>query len=568
MITDLMIHNIALVEDLQISFHHGLHVLTGETGAGKSIVVDSVNLILGGRADRDLIRTGTEKAWVEAWFTTGGSSEILRFLQFHEIQTENDQEVILSREISRGGRNVCRVCGTVVPVTVLKDLGALLMDVHGQHEGRFLMDPGCHLSFIDQSGDDGHLRLLEETGQACEAFLHNHRAYAKLLKEDKEREFRAAMLKDRMEELKKLKLRPGEKERLEKEQERARSGRGISMALSEATALLTESGEEGSALNRVGEALNSLKSVTASGDESKELIARLESCYYELEDVTREIGKLSGVQDYDPARFEQVEKRLDILSRAERKFGRYGDDLLRLQQETEDELERLDAMDDLIATTGAEHKRLLAEYRQLAGRLTESRKRLSAEFEKNMIRELSDLGMAGTRFEVCFAENETGKKKMPSPTGDDQLEFMISPNPGEPLKPLGKIASGGELSRIMLAVKSLDADRSGVGCMVFDEIDTGISGRMAQVVAEKMKKIAAHRQVICVTHLPQIAAMADQQYLVSKSSRDDRTFSTVSELDDEGRVREVARMLGGVGGTDESALSHARHMIEEGRGQD
>lgn len=559
MIDSLRIHNIALIEDLTICFYQGLHVLTGETGAGKSIVVDAVNLVLGGRADKDLIRTGTDKAWVEAEFLVQEADPAMRFLAEQHIESEG--MITLYREITRGGRNICRVCGVVVSLALLKDLAVLLMDIHGQHEHRFLMDPAFHMDFLDASGDETHMALMQETASACEIFLRNHRAYAKLLKENENRQFRTEMLTEQLKELKKARIKPDEAEKLEKEQALAAEGEKLNTALREAEEFLEGENEAGSAMGRIREAAASLRDAVSADPAFRELSARLDSCYYELEDIGRTLRKDIDASSFDPERFEAVARRLELLRKLERKFGMPVNEIVLKQEEIEAELDRLNGMDDLIAETGAEHKRLLAAYRTCAGKLTASRKELAAHFEEDMTGQLRDLGMEKTIFRVSFSTPASGKKAIPTVHGDDMIEFMISPNPGEPLKPLGKIASGGELSRLMLAIKSLDAARTGVGCMVFDEIDTGISGRMAQTVAEKMKHISRSRQVICVTHLPQIAAMADCQYLVAKYSDGERTHTSVTELDMDGRVSEVARMLGGAQGIDESARSHAAHMI-------
>ena len=563
MILSMRMHNVALIEELQIDFADGLHVMTGETGAGKSIVVDAVNLVLGGRADRDLIRTGTDKAWVEAVFDPGDSREIAAFLSSQELECEGGV-VTLYREITRSGRNLCRVCGVVVPVAVLKELAAMLMDVHGQHEHQFLMDPRYHLRFLDDSGDEEHRRLMDEVEQAYQAFIVNHRRYAKLVKENEQKQYRMESLKKALDELNKAKLKPGEEEALVKEKERFRHAEKIARGIECAHHALSAAEEGEPALTRVKEAVQALQGLRGLGEEYQSLASRCESAYYELEEAAYELGSLMESGEFDPRRAEQVETRLDLIRRLERKWGESIPEVLTAQERMQEEFDHFSSLDQQVAVLGAEHKKLLAQYRALARRLTESRKALARRFEQHMMAQLSDLGMERTVFEVAFAPKPEGKQPMPQALGDDSVSFMISPNPGEPMKPLSKIASGGELSRLMLAIKSLEAEHGGVGCMVFDEIDTGISGRMAQVVAEKMAHIARARQVICVTHLPQIAAMADHQFLVEKRVEEGRTNTSVRRLSMDERVGEVARMLGGADGSDESARSHARHMLELG----
>jgi len=561
MILSMRMHNIALIEDLTLEFGDGLHVMTGETGAGKSIVVDAVNLVLGGRADRDLIRTGTDKAWVEAVFDAGASREVAEWAAAQSLE-DYDGIVTLYREITRTGRNLCRVCGMVMPVSLLKEIAALLMDVHGQHDAQLLMNSQYHLLFLDTAGGDDYQALLSNVDEAYQAFIVNHRQYGRLVRENEKKEYRMESLKKSLEEIKKAKLKPGEEEALIAEKERFRHSEKIAAAVQTAHHAISASEDSESVLTRVKEAMTALKSLTNLGEPYAALAQRCESSYYELEELGYELSALAESGDYDPARAEQVETRLDLIRRMERKYGESIPEILAAQEQMQEEYDNYASMDQQLASMGAEHKRLLGAYRSLARKLTAARHALAETFEAQMMSQLKDLGMGNTVFRVSFALRPEGKVLMPQSVGDDIIEFMISPNPGEPLKPLSKIASGGELSRLMLAIKNLEAQNGGVGTMVFDEIDTGISGRMAQVVAEKMAVIAQKRQVICVTHLPQIAAMAAHQFLVEKQVEGARTNTSVRRLTYEERIGEVARMLGGADGSEESALSHAAHMLE------
>ncbi len=560
MILSLRIQNIALIEHLTLEFGEGMHVMSGETGAGKSIVVDAVNLVLGGRADRDLIRTGTDKASVEAVFDAADHPEVQAFLSAQQI--ECDGLVTLYREITRSGRNLCRICGMVMPVTALRELSALLMDVHGQHEHQFLMDARYHLRFLDESGDETHQALLGQVQEAYQRFIAKHRQYARLVRENDQKQQRMETLKKALDELEKAKLKPGEEEALVREKERFRHAEKIASALEAAYGQIA-AGEGESVLTRLKEATGALSAIASLGEGYAALSSRAESAYYELEEIGYELSALMEKGEFDPRRAEQVENRLDLIRRMERKYGESIPVVLASQERMQEEYDNFAGMDRQVADMAAEHKKLLAQYRQLARRLTEERKALAAAFEEKMMDQLSDLGMERTVFKVEFAPHPEGKQLMPQMQGDDAVQFMISPNPGEPLKPLSKIASGGELSRLMLAIKTLEAEKGGVGCMVFDEIDTGISGRMAQVVAEKMAAIAVNRQVLCVTHLPQIAAMAGHQLLVEKRVEDERTHTDVRMLTREERVGEIARMLGGADGSGESARSHADHMLQQ-----
>ena len=560
MLEYLTIRQVALIGETTIRFHGGMQVLTGETGAGKSIVVDSVNLILGGRADRELIRSGSEKASVEAVFNTRGNADVQAFMEREGIDFDGET-VTVYREISAGGKNTCRVCGVMIPVSLLKDLAVFLMDLHGQSEHQFLTDPERHLAFLDQMGNDRHLALLEKVRQDYEKFIDNHRAYAKLVRQNENRESRMRSLERDLEELRKADIKQGEasaliekRKMLEKAEKESQTLRDINERLS--------GGEEMSGISGIKGASDLLKALADKDDTVRSLSERCEAAYYEIEEIAYQIGMMTQRADIEPGALEKTDNRLDLIHRMERKFSADADDLQDVLEKTETEYRQLADLADRIEIMSSEHKRLLGTYRQSARDLSESRHELALLFEKRIMKELNDLGMGNTRFKVEFRKNETGRPLMPTDTGDDRIEFLISPNPGEPLKPLAKIASGGELSRIMLAIKSLESSQTGVESMVFDEIDTGISGRMAQIVAEKMITISRSRQVICVTHLPQIAAAADYHYLVSKSVAEGRTVTRVAELDRDGRICEISRMISGADGITPETKTYASSLLQ------
>lgn len=560
MILSMRMQNIALIEQLTIDFSEGMHVLTGETGAGKSIVVDAVNLVLGGRADRDLIRTGTDKAFVEAVFDISDTPGAAEFLESQQI--ECDGLLTLYREITRSGRNLCRVCGMVMPLSVLREAADMLMDVHGQHEHQFLMDARHHLRFLDESGDEQHQQLLGQVTEAYRAFITKHRQYARLVKENERKQNRMQELERALEELEKARLTAGEEEKLLQEQAHFRHQEKIEDALRTCHDCLS-AGDGESALTLLHRVKESLAGIADIDPAYASLSQRAESAYYEMEELSFEASSLLEKNEYSPQKRERVEDRLDLIRKLEKKYGETIPVVLAAQEQMREEYEAFQSLDETVAKTGAEDKKLLQSYRRLARELTESRYRIAEVFEEKMMEQLSDLGMEKTVLKVAFSERPEGKALMPQMEGDDSLQFMISPNPGEPLKPLSKIASGGELSRLMLAIKTLESERGGVGTMVFDEIDTGISGRMAQVVAEKMAAIAAKRQVICVTHLPQLAAMANHEMLVEKRVEDGRTRTHIRTLSREERISEIARMLGGADGSGDSARSHADHMLTQ-----
>lgn len=561
MLESLTIRHIALIDEASVLFHDGFQVLTGETGAGKSMVVDAVNLILGSRADRDLIRTGCSSASVEAVFSVSRENrKALEFLENEQIEYDG-QTVTVYREISASGKNICRVCGVMLPVSRLRDLSSCLMDIHGQSDHQFLTNPDIHLSFLDQTGDAAHRELLERTQADCAAFLSSHRKYAKLVRKNEHSEERVRILQRDLEELSKVNLVPGEEEELHEEWKQ------LSRAVKESDTLRTIndliSGSEigDSSLARIRAAAESMKKMSSENSQLEALGEKCSGLYYELEEISYQLSLLLSKAEADPFRLEKIESRLDLIHRLEKKYGTEAKDLPRLVSEKQTEYEELLNLDKEIASASKEHKQLLAQYRNTARELTSSRKKLAADFEQRIMKELGDLGMAHTVFRVEFKPNETGRPLMPTPEGDDRVEFMISPNPGEPLKPLARIASGGELSRLMLAIKSMEASHRGVDSMVFDEIDTGISGRMAQTVAEKMIAISRTHQVICVSHLPQLAAAADHQYLVRKGIEGERTRTFVSELTPEERIGEIGRMISGADGITEESNHYAAGML-------
>ncbi len=560
MILSIRIQHVALIESMFVSLHPGLLVLSGETGAGKSIIIDAVNLILGGRADKNLIRTGFDKASVEAVFETGDCEELDRILEQESIDRDGNTLTVY-REIGQNGKNVCRINGIMVSLTLLRSVTSLLVNLHGQSEHQFLADPEKHLGYLDLMGGKEHQELIRKTEEAYQRFMTNHREYVRMHKQNESKDVRMAMLKRELEELQQAGITPGEEKELTNTCIQMEKAARIHGKVSGAYRVFLSDEDGSSAMASLKQAAKALYGLQEEDPSFKDIAEKCDSLYYEMEDIAYQLSRLENQYDFDINKLESAENRLEFIRRIERKYGTTEEDVLRAQHEKEEEYEMLCGLEERVAETGAEHKKLLSAYRQCARNLTESRKRIADEFGKRLIAELKDLGMPHTRFETKFYEDPTGKVKMPTAKGDDQIEFLISPNPGEPLKPLAKIASGGELSRLMLAIKTIESGRSGRETMIFDEIDTGISGQMAQAVAEKMGQISLHQQVICISHLPQIAAAADHQYLVHKSVHEGRTISAIRELDPEERVLEVARMISGAGGLTDEGRRYASEMI-------
>ena len=551
MLQSLSIRNIALMDEMQVEFSTGLHVLTGETGAGKSILVDAVTLLLGGRAQKELIRRGEDKARVEGVFDVSDCEPVRKLLKEQELDEGN--ELILSREITLSGRSSCRVNGTLLPLAQYHQFTDLLMDIHGQHEHQSLMDDKKHLGFLDASGDDQHRALLEKTQADYTAWHDCKRELDRLQKQSAQASERMELLRIRQAELKKAKLAPGEEEELAKERDKYRNMEKIENGLREAFEQVYDGTDPAAEALRTAAA--ALQPIEGLDEAYASLRARLDALYYEAEDIGLTLRDLLDKLDADPDRLEAVQSRLDLIRRLSRKYGgaTTGEMVLKLK-EIEKELSSFESIDDDLDALTKKEKTLSQQYKKTAALLSASRQELARKFEREMEIQLNDLNMAGTKFSVTLPACP------PGPLGNETAAFLIAPNRGEELQPLSKIASGGELSRLMLAIKSVAAKREGVPSMIFDEIDTGISGRAAQVVGEKMAAIAKERQVLCVTHLQQIAALADHHYLVEKSFDGERTRTRLTPLTGEVRVNEIARMLGG---DPESARAHAREMLKK-----
>ena len=552
MLLELSIKNVALIDELRVEFAPGLNVLTGETGAGKSILVDSVNLMLGGRAERDIVRTGTDKAVVQALFDVAGNSAALSLLAELGLEAE-DGLIGVSRELTRSGRSVSRISGMMLPLSQVRRLTALLMDVHGQHEHQALLNPQRHREFLDEFGDAAHAALMGCVAEAHAALRDARALLAQTELDASERARRLDTLANQIAEIEAVKPKPGEEEALLRKYRLMQHAEKIAEGVKTAYALVyLGGGKTHAAQELLGELAGIDERFGQLRDRIEEMAVNAREIGYELQDMLESM-------DYDERAAERVGDRLDAIHKLERKYGAQVEDVLAFLDAAKREYESLEKNDEraseLRKQIAAQEKAL----RALCGELTQSRTIIARRLEKMLVQELSELGMAGTQFEVRIAPEADFTAH-----GLDAVEFMISPNPGEPLKPLRMTASGGELSRIMLAMKAIAAEGGGVDSMVFDEIDTGVSGRMAQTVAEKLHRIAAHRQVLCITHLPQIAAMGDAHFVVEKRVEDGRTGSYVRRLDDDGRVGEIARLIGGSG---ETSIKHAQHLLASAHAQ-
>ena len=566
MLLELTIDHLALIDNLTLEFGPGFNVMTGETGAGKSIVVDAVNLVLGERADRELIQIGTDKGRVEALFDVTDNPAVVALLHSMEFEAEENL-VSISRELTAAGRNICRLCGQIVPLSIVRQISALLLDIHGQHEHQFLMDEKHHLSYLDDFAGEALAAHKQRVSETYKAWHRTRSALEKLRRNAAERERRIDMLRYQIKELKGAKLRANEEEALERTRGLFRNAEKISDSVGEAYAAIYE-GADGdlSALEQLRNGMNALSHIAPIDAQYEALHTRLEDIYYQLEDAALELRGMRDHLDYDPQEAERVETRLDLISRLRKKYGATTQEMLDYLKKAEEELAQIEDSDAQIEEMTQQYQKERTALWEASRALSRAREEAARRFEKQIEAQLQDLGMKNARFEVRFEPLPQSMKEAAqrfTAHGMDQVSFMMTANLGQPLKPLARVASGGELSRIMLALKNIAAEKTGIPSMVFDEIDTGISGRMAQVVAEKMTEIAGHHQVICVTHLPQIAAMADTHFLVSKNDMDGKTRTSVVRLDDAQRAQELSRMIGGAQAQSESSLSHACAMLKE-----
>lgn len=529
----LHIENIAIIEAADIEFAPGFNALTGETGAGKSIVIDSLSAVLGQRTSRELIRTGAEKAFVSAAFS-GTVPELTETLG---IQPEADGTLLLQREIQTDGKNVCRVNGRPVTVGQLRALGARLLNIHGQHDGQQLLDEEQHIVYLDSFGRVETLAITY--AEKYKDFTDIRRQIGALQMDEAEKARRVDTLQYQIEELRRAKLTPGEEEELTARRGMLRNAEKFLDAVAGADYALNGDDSGGGALSALRQAQDALGGVRHLDDAFGQLYERLGEAYSEVYDIAATVEDKRGELDVSPGELDRVESRMDLLYRLKKKYGATVEDMLDYQARCEAELAQIEDAGDTLVRLEQALSKAEKEARQAAQALSDARKAAAEQLTSQILAELQQLDMGKIRFAVDFAEKPLDSDGM------DTVRFLMSANVGEELRPIHKIASGGELARIMLAMKNVLSEQDHVGTMVFDEVDTGVSGRAAQKVAEKMARISRRKQVLCVTHLPQLAAMADTHFSVEKGERDGRTYTEVRRLDREQRRRELARLTGG-----------------------
>ena len=556
MLTRLQVSNIALIDKSDIAFDAGFSVLTGETGAGKSILIESVSFVLGERASRESIRTGADKASVEATFLVSQDSPVNDYLRMQQL--DNGDELVLFRELSLSGRNVCRVNGVLVSTAELKTIGDLLVDLHGQHAHQSLLNPETHLQLIDayaKSDADGLITRMEEARQAA---LSAERDLAVLKNGLKERERRIDTIRFQLQEIDSVSPVDGEEEQLEADRLRMRNAETIVEGLNAAYDALFA---EGGALSTLTEAREALNRIGEYDEAYRKLSERTDESYYSLEDVAYELRDGRDAFRFDPDLLEQTESRLAAIQNLKRKYGATIAEILAYRDAIEKEYRLLSDDDNQIDALEKAYRSAVDRFGTLAKKLSDRRKTAAKELMRQTIAELNGMGMPHAAMETAFTEIP---KEQLSETGIDSAMFLLSANRGEPVKPLIKVASGGEMSRIMLAMKAALSDADRIETLIFDEIDTGISGMVANAVAEKMRALGRKHQVLCVTHLPQIAAYADTQYVAYKFSDAEKTHSITRRLTEAERPKEIARIMGS-GENDAAAMEHAKKLLQTAR---
>lgn len=552
MLSHIHIKNVAVIENLSVDLKKGMTVLTGETGAGKSIIIDSINLILGARTNKALVRYGENKARIQAVFDV--EENISDILSRYDIETE-DNQVIISRDITADGRSVSRINSTVVSTALLREVGNYLINIHGQHDNQSLLTPSKHIIFLDKFARDS--RELDEYKSIYLQYREIERKIQELNLNEREKAQRIDLLSYQTNEIKEADLKIGEYEQLCEQRDIIANAEKISVGVGEAFENLYESRDTQSAYDAISIAVSALDKIKDFDQSLAQIYSKLNNMVYEIEDYAHELKEFSEKTEYDENVLNDIEERLDVISRLKRKYGGSIEEILAFYEKAKEELDEINDSDERIAELEKTRSELEKQLENAARNLSKVRAEAAKTLAEKIQTSLAELDMVNSKFGVEIAKTDNFL-----PNGTDNVEFMISTNAGEPMKPLVKIASGGELSRVMLAVKSILADADEVDTMIFDEIDTGVSGSAAKKIAAKLHKTADGKQVICITHLAALAAEADNHYLIRKNVSDGKTNTILEELDFEKREKELARIIDGSDIT-QTALKHAREMLSK-----
>lgn len=551
MLLEISIKNFAIIEEISLNFEKGMTVLTGETGAGKSIIIDAMNMMLGARSSTEVIRHGAPKAEIQGFFTVEKSPALSQVLEEHGIDFRD--ELIIRREIFQNGRSVSRINGQMVNLSTLRSVGQYLVDIHGQHDQEELMKAPQHLKLLDEFGDEEFQAIKSTYQTTFDAYRSLRKRVIDKQKNEQEHKARIEMLEFQLAEIEAADLKPGEDDQLNQERDKLLNHKNIADTLTNAYTMLDN--EDFSSLANVRSAMNDLQTIEDFDPDYKEVATGLAESYYVLEDASKRLSDIIDNLDFDGNRLNVIDDRLNVINTITRKYGGKVDDVLDYFATISKEYDHLTGndldSDDLEGQLKALEKELLTSSQVLS----DKRHDLAQILEKEIKHELTDLYMEKTDFQVQFSKAKFSHE------GNEHVEFYISTNPGEGFKPLVKVASGGELSRLMLAIKSAFARKEDKTSIVFDEVDTGVSGRVAQAIAQKIHKIGSHGQVLAISHLPQVIAAADYQFFIEKESKDDSTVSTVRLLTAEERVEEIAKMLAGDQVT-QAALTQAKELLK------
>ena len=550
MLNTLSIKNVAVIDSLEIDMKKGLSVLTGETGAGKSIIIDSINMILGVRADRELVRRGTEKATVEAIFSA--DDDVIGILEENDIDVDDDQ-IIITRRLSSDGKSVARINGTTVTLNLLREIADKLINIHGQHDNQALLNPAMHITFLDEFAKiNTHLDKYKELYHKMHSIK---KEIERLSINESQKQQKIDMLTYQINEINSAKLVEGEDEELKNSREIYNNAEKISVAINTAYTNLYDNSDGQSAYDGLSLAVKALSEISELNPDVKAAYDELSGMVYSIEDTAHSLKEFSDTVEYDEAVLNDIEDRLETISKLKRKYGNSIEEIIKFGQDAQKQLDDIVLSDEKIEELNNLLDEAVLELKAAGEKLSKERKKAAVELKSKIEASLHELNMEKARFDISI----TPKKDF-SEDGVDDVEFLISTNPGDELKPLVKIASGGELSRIMLAMKSVLAYSDKVDTLIFDEIDTGVSGAAAIKIADKLKETAKAKQVICITHLPQVAAAADVHYLIKKNVDGESAVTGVEELDIEGRIAELSRIIDG-GRASEISREHAKQML-------
>lgn len=557
MLQELTIKDFAIIQDLNLSFNRGMTVLTGETGAGKSIIIDAVGLLAGGRGSSEFIRHGAAKCVLEALFSLEGNSNTYELLKAYDIDSDEDT-VIIQRDIHRSGKNVCRINGRLVTIATLRLIGESIIDIHGQNEHQELMNPERHLSMLDHFGDKELVTLKQNYQETYTHYKKVKRAYDKWQNGEQELAQRLDMLQYQTNEIEMAELLDGEEEELLEEKNLLANYQKIMSALSMSYDALQ--GDEVNGIDLVGNAMTEMSSLEEIDEKYKILSEAISSSYFQLQEAASDILREMDQTAYDEDRLNEIEKRLEIIKQLKRKYGDSIEEIKVYYEKITAELNQIMNRENHLTNMTKELSSLSVELAKQGSRLSEKRRMVAKDIEQAIHEQLKELYMEKVMFEVQFFKPvKDFLSEEAHESGFDDVEFYIATNMGEPLKPLAKVASGGELSRMMLAMKTIFSKSQGITSIIFDEVDTGVSGRVAQAIANKIYMVAVHSQVLCITHLPQVAAMADNHLYISKSVENDRTKTHVDALEITEKIEEIARMLAGTEIT-KLTLEHAKEL--------